>query len=64
MGIRSAFTGSLAALAVRMSLVVMPVVAAITVRVNSLAGVLMMPERHALTGRHRGHALDGNGKND
>ena len=62
MGIRSAFIGRLAVIGMRMGGLVMPVVA--TVCMALLAGVLMMPERHALTGRHRCHALEGNGKDD
>ena len=50
MGIRSALAGRLAVIGMRLGVVVMPVVAL-------LASVLMMPERHALTGRHRCHAL-------
>jgi hypothetical protein len=33
-------------------------------RVAVVAGVLMVSERHALTRRHRCHALKGNGKDD
>jgi hypothetical protein len=62
MSIRSAFAGGLATTGMRLGFVVMPLAG--VVRVAVIAGVLMMPERHALTGRHRGHALDGNGKND
>ena len=62
MSIRSAFAGGLAAIGMRLGVVVMPVAG--VVRVAVAAAVLMMPERHALTGRHRCHALEGNGKDD
>ena len=55
MSICSAVVGRIAVIGMRMGVVVVPV--AVIMRVAIVAGVLMMPERHALTGRHRSHAL-------
>lgn len=51
----SAFLRVLAAIGMRLGVVVVPV--GVIMRVAAVTGVLMMPERHALTGRHRRHAL-------
>ena len=51
----AAFLRVFAAISMRMRVVVVPV--AVVMRVAIVTGVLMMPERHALTGRNRRHAL-------
>jgi hypothetical protein len=57
MGIRSAIAGMLIIIGMRMVMRLADIVS-----VAVLAGVLMMPERHALNGRHRRHALEWDGK--
>ena len=40
----------------------LPFALSVTIPMAFLTGVLMMPHRHALAGRHRRHALKRNGK--
>lgn len=51
---------------VRVHRVIVPALSArLRIAMISVArGILMMPERHALRRRHRGHALDGQDESD